>query len=264
VGIIPALAKIGEELDWWHLILWTLALAFFGVFFAVPLRRQTILREKLRFPSGTATAHMIQVLHKKQVAADDANLRHNEESISGLEMKQIQSSSPSRKYKPLEAKFVINEDEEGHEEEFEGEESVPEEGMLEKEVEFSSTLDDHQWKFKWLVLLYSFLASGSYMVLGFFFPVIQNIPIGTWIASLPLISSSSVVSDFLRSTTSWNWNVTPSLGYVGQGMIMGPRTGFSMLFGAFVGWAFLGPLAHQCGWTHGKINDSQTGARGCA
>jgi uncharacterized oligopeptide transporter (OPT) family protein len=38
-------------------------LAFFGVFFAVPLRRQTILREKLKFPSGTATAHMIKVLH---------------------------------------------------------------------------------------------------------------------------------------------------------------------------------------------------------
>ena len=35
-----------------------------GVCFAVPLRHQTILREKLKFPSGTASAHMIATLHR--------------------------------------------------------------------------------------------------------------------------------------------------------------------------------------------------------
>ena len=39
-----------------QLIMWSLALAFIGVFCAVPLRTQTILREKLRFPSGTTQA----------------------------------------------------------------------------------------------------------------------------------------------------------------------------------------------------------------
>ncbi len=39
-------------LTWWQLLLFAGGLAFFGVFFAVPLRRQTILREKLVFPSG--------------------------------------------------------------------------------------------------------------------------------------------------------------------------------------------------------------------
>jgi hypothetical protein len=34
------------------MLLFAGGLAFFGVFFAVPLRRQTILREKLVFPSG--------------------------------------------------------------------------------------------------------------------------------------------------------------------------------------------------------------------
>jgi uncharacterized oligopeptide transporter (OPT) family protein len=33
------------------------------VFVAVPLRYQTIIREKLRFPSGTATASVIRTLH---------------------------------------------------------------------------------------------------------------------------------------------------------------------------------------------------------
>ena len=35
----------------------------FGVVFAVPLRKEVIVREKLKFPSGTATALMIGVLH---------------------------------------------------------------------------------------------------------------------------------------------------------------------------------------------------------
>lgn len=67
------------------MLLFAGGLAFFGVFFAVPLRRQTILREKLVFPSGmlrrfemklhilivfrvshsvgTATAELIKILH---------------------------------------------------------------------------------------------------------------------------------------------------------------------------------------------------------
>lgn len=71
VGVIPALAQLTERLDGslpiilspWHLILWCFAVAFFGVFLAVPLRRQVIVKEKLVFPSGTATAQIISVLH---------------------------------------------------------------------------------------------------------------------------------------------------------------------------------------------------------
>ena len=50
-------------LSYGQLVLWSLALAFLGVFCAVPLRTQTILKEKLRFPSGTATANVIRTLH---------------------------------------------------------------------------------------------------------------------------------------------------------------------------------------------------------
>jgi uncharacterized oligopeptide transporter (OPT) family protein len=46
-----------------QLMAWSLALAFIGVFLAVPLRTQTIIKEKLRFPSGTATANVIRTLH---------------------------------------------------------------------------------------------------------------------------------------------------------------------------------------------------------
>ena len=53
----------GLDLPLGHLVLWALGLCFFGVVFAVPLRKEVIVREKLRFPSGTATALMIGVLH---------------------------------------------------------------------------------------------------------------------------------------------------------------------------------------------------------
>ena len=53
VGIIPALEKLLEpgeggplHLNWGVLSLWSLGVAFFGVFIAVPLRRQVITREK--------------------------------------------------------------------------------------------------------------------------------------------------------------------------------------------------------------------------
>jgi uncharacterized oligopeptide transporter (OPT) family protein len=71
VGIIPALGLLTPEerpggpvtFTPAQLLAWCSALAFFGVFVAVPLRYQTIIREQLRFPSGTATASVIRTLH---------------------------------------------------------------------------------------------------------------------------------------------------------------------------------------------------------
>lgn len=70
VGVLPALNYLlkAEEngplvLGTGKLIIWSLGMCLFGVFIAVPLRKQVIIREKLKFPSGTATALMIGVLH---------------------------------------------------------------------------------------------------------------------------------------------------------------------------------------------------------
>lgn len=81
VGVIPALEfllKDGEDgpagdggegeggplkLNFWKLCLWSLGVCLFGVVFAVPLRKEVIVREKLKFPSGTASALMLRVLH---------------------------------------------------------------------------------------------------------------------------------------------------------------------------------------------------------
>lgn len=65
--IVMALAAAEEtgglRLPTGKLMLWALGICFFGVVFAVPLRKEVIVREKLKFPSGTATALMIGVLH---------------------------------------------------------------------------------------------------------------------------------------------------------------------------------------------------------
>ncbi|KAF9311485.1 hypothetical protein BGZ91_006795, partial [Linnemannia elongata] len=88
VGIIPALKLMtltdnpdhggSVELSAGHLILWSLAIAFFGVFIAVPLRRQVIIKEKLPFPSGTATAQMIGVLHNTPLV-NHSNAHHRQQ-----------------------------------------------------------------------------------------------------------------------------------------------------------------------------------------
>lgn len=78
VGVIPALEKLLTieeggplKISMPKLILWSAGVAFFGVFFAVPLRKQVIIKEKLKFPSGTATAEMITILHKKSSIGAD-------------------------------------------------------------------------------------------------------------------------------------------------------------------------------------------------
>ncbi|WP_145248517.1 OPT family oligopeptide transporter [Aeoliella mucimassa] len=62
VAAIPAMDMLGNPISWWELVLWSLAIAFLGVFFAVPLRRQMVLIDKLKFPTGTATAETITAM----------------------------------------------------------------------------------------------------------------------------------------------------------------------------------------------------------
>ncbi|MFH1679826.1 MAG: OPT family oligopeptide transporter, partial [Candidatus Eisenbacteria bacterium] len=65
---IPALELIlreqgGGPLPYGKLVLWGIGIAFLGVFFAVPLRRQMIVVDKLRYPTGTAAAETIRAMY---------------------------------------------------------------------------------------------------------------------------------------------------------------------------------------------------------
>ncbi len=60
---IPAMMLLGYNFSWYALMMWSVSVAFLGVFFAVPLRRQVIDVDKLRFPTGTATAETILAMY---------------------------------------------------------------------------------------------------------------------------------------------------------------------------------------------------------
>lgn len=77
-----ALLAEGEETGGIHLpmgklLIWALGLCFFGVVIAVPLRKEVIVREKLKFPSGTATALMIGVLHGGSRTGAEGNIEQH-------------------------------------------------------------------------------------------------------------------------------------------------------------------------------------------
>lgn len=64
VGAISALLMIrGEHLPFHTLLLWTIFLALLGVMMAIPMKRQMINVEQLRFPSGVAAAQTLRSLY---------------------------------------------------------------------------------------------------------------------------------------------------------------------------------------------------------
>ncbi|MCX6601344.1 MAG: OPT/YSL family transporter [bacterium] len=76
VACIPALELYrqqamgpGHNLTYGQLVIWAISVAFLGVFFAVPLRKQMVVREKLRYPTGTAAAETIKAMYSSGVEA---------------------------------------------------------------------------------------------------------------------------------------------------------------------------------------------------
>ncbi|PPQ67518.1 hypothetical protein CVT25_006059 [Psilocybe cyanescens] len=220
VGILPALTLLSEERDgtppihlsWLAAIGWSCSVAFFGVFLSPPIRKQVIIEEQLPFPSGTATAHLISVLH--QLPPPDTTVRHR------------------NGYQQVE------------DEEVPVAEHNPDDTIDEEEQEDGTERDvvEHQG---WSNLIWSFAASGGLTLFAYFFPVLFAIPLfGNYLAK------------------EWLWYFTPSLSYVGQGVIMGFPTTVSMNLGMLMGWAFLSPLSKLSGWAPGPVGDMAMGARG--
>jgi uncharacterized oligopeptide transporter (OPT) family protein len=109
-GVIPALEFLTGprengpmKFKLWQLIVWSLGICFFGVVFAVPLRRRFIVHERLRFPTGTATAVIVGVLHGNEriienVKRDrEGTFRRGVEETVSLD---LSSSSPGIENQP--------------------------------------------------------------------------------------------------------------------------------------------------------------------
>jgi uncharacterized oligopeptide transporter (OPT) family protein len=147
-----------------------------------PLRKQVIIKEQLAFPSGTATAQLISVLHRTP-ASDTTSIRRR------------------RGYEPLQTEDTLVQD---NEEQISGEPDAA--------IEHDTVRTEG-----WSALLWSFLVSSAMTVclcftrheerlmsviqlFAYFFPIIFAIPLfGNHLAK------------------RWLWSFTPSLSYVGQG-----------------------------------------------
>lgn len=71
----------GAHMSWQVLTLWTVFLAMLGVFIAIPMKRQMINIEQLKFPSGVAAAETLRSLH---AAGADAGDKARAMGIAGL------------------------------------------------------------------------------------------------------------------------------------------------------------------------------------
>ncbi|TFK47729.1 OPT oligopeptide transporter [Heliocybe sulcata] len=223
VGILPALGLLDEERDgvpplhlsWIAAVGWSCAVAFFGVFLSPPIRKQVIIEEQLPFPSGTATAQLISVLHK--LPPPDTTIRRRHTGYQAL---------------------TVEDGDDGH---------FPDTPATADVVETVEppAQEPVEQKESWMALLWSFVASGIMTLLAYFFPIVFSIPLfGNYLAK------------------EWLWSFTPSLSYIGQGIIMGFPTTLSMNLGMLVGWGILSPLSKYSGWAPGPVGDMSIGARG--
>lgn len=172
VSAVPAMKMLGYELTMTELFFWALSVAYLGVFFAVPLRNQMVIIEKLRFPTGTATAETIVAIFAK------------------------------------------------------GEEALKKSKML----------------------LGLAIFAGALTLASYFIPAIGHPPVLKWIG--------------LGVVSAWGFSLLISPMMFGAGILIGPKVGFSLLFGAVISWGILGPFIVTQGWVTDNIMSYSNGPRG--
>lgn len=191
-------------------MLWSLGLSFIGVFFAIPLRKQAIIKEQLKFPSGTATAQMITILHD---LPDPAAVSDEQQQQQLRRRRNLQRHDTEvGEYWEAHELSIISEETEEEEDEFptispelrnynERASNILDD--MDKEISHSSS-----WSLKLGALAASFSLSSAYTLASYFFPIIYALPVFNWM-TLNYV-------DF----KAWEWYFTPSLSYIGQGIIM--------------------------------------------
>jgi len=214
------------------LMLWAVGICLFGVVFAVPLRKQVIIREKLKFPTGSATALMIGVLHGEK---EGATIIEQDDSNDTRKM----GHGDQGEYQPLAKTDGQSDDDHEVEQEYTSSESHLEQNNTREQSNHSD------WQGQIKLLVWAFAGSSFYTVATYFIPQVRKLPI----FGLPLANN-------------WLWTLNPSPAYVGQGIIMGPTTTAHMLLGAIIGWGILSPLAKSRGWAPAAVDDWEKGSKG--
>ena len=107
-GIIPALEYLITPMEngpltftLSELIIWSSGVCLFGIVFATPLRYVFVLHDPLRFPTGTAMAMVIGLLHRRpDVAARIARDQSQEKADRTLEFREPLSATDWREDPP--------------------------------------------------------------------------------------------------------------------------------------------------------------------
>ncbi|ERS95008.1 hypothetical protein HMPREF1624_08497 [Sporothrix schenckii ATCC 58251] len=238
VGVLPAMNYLMNademgpiKLSLFKMIMWSLGLCYFGVLFAVPLRRQVIIREKLKFPSGFGAAVLIGVLHGRKPNLDGSKIPSEFASLAGED--NVPAPAPAPAPTPAISSPIVA----GSRAD---DITIGNNPVSELEIRRRE-----EWRANLRLLLVCFLISGLFTLATYFFPAIRDVPI---------FGSTAAAT--------WLWTFNPSLAYIGQGVIMGPATTMHMLLGAIMGWAVLSPLAKYRGWAPGPTEDWETGSKG--
>ena len=177
VAPIPALTLLtGQVLPWPLLVFWVFSVSALGIVVAAGLRNQMLLRERLRFPAGVATAETMQQIHA-----------HGAEALERLRV-LFAGASVAAAVKLIDGLVV----------------TIPRLAM----------------------------------------------PVTVPLAGLFRGAGSSGIS-----FGNLGFALDPSLLMFGFGIIVGLRTGLSLLLGAIVAWGVLAPLAVARGWAEAGPDD---------
>lgn len=241
---------------WWKLIIWGTGLAFFGVFFAIPLREEFIIRQNLKFPSGSATATLISVFHDFPLrligrpSTKDTLINNNTNNIDN-ENDTTKSSINSLSIEEREiirlGMDVITNPNSINDNNSDNDSLLHQSTTRSISEEFLDMeyMGKESYSRDMILLSFTALISSIYTLTTYFIPQIRTIPIfGNYLSNEYLI------------------NFTPSPAYVGQGIIMGFQTTCGMIIGMIIGWFILSPIAKWKGWAPGETGDWKDGSEG--
>ena len=228
IGVIPAIEKFvtweesgrtrlqGTSFTLVQLLCWSCALAFFGIFFAVPLRKQVIVKEKLRFPSGSATAILIAVLTGSEVLQEVTT----DELVDMRNKRLAQECSEVLQLSEGEAESY---------------ESVPPSNDSPAPDSYSQNV---------AILTQTFAVSSLYTVISYFIPIIKALPVfGSHV-------SRRYLWNFQPSPAYIGQGIIMGLPTVSY-MLFGSVLGWVVLAGIARHQGWVDPDADPGDWEHG-------------
>ncbi|KAK0622080.1 OPT oligopeptide transporter protein-domain-containing protein [Bombardia bombarda] len=228
-GIIPALEYLLTSDDngpltftTLQVILWSLSVCLFGIVIATPFREHFVSRSNLRFPTGTAMAAVISMLHRRPEIM--AKIKHQQQQTGNVQdFTQQVAPSPISCDSASDVTTESNHD-----------------NLLPDNTRYQPLT--RMMRSAPVVL---FTLSSLLSLLTSLIPGAQRLPIfGSHLAQ------------------NWAWSIDLSPAYAGYGMIMDPLITAHMLLGAVLGWGVLSPLAKYKGWAPGPVEDWDTGSQG--